>query len=247
MANILIIEDDIELKSNMIEYLENCNHSIRESSNGIEAFTILQNFIPDIIICDIRMPKMNGLQFLKEMQKNDRLRYIPLIFITANSSFDAKIMGLESGAIDYISKPFEMKEVLLKIENIVLLRENLKSSKTLPEQGEFPEAIVFKTLFEETISTLITNPNLMIGDVAFQMNMSVSTLQRGINRYYKKSFSDFIKEYRMKMAVEFLLKTDKNIQEISTLCGFNSLSYFSKFFKDVYNVSPIKYRFENLK
>jgi DNA-binding response OmpR family regulator len=247
MAKILIVEDDIELKNNIIEYLENWNHFIKSSSNGIEAFTILQDFIPDIIICDIRMPKMNGLQFLKEKQKNTLLRYIPLIFITANSSIDEKLTGLGFGAIDYITKPFEIKEILLKIENIMLVRQNYEISKILPPKTEFSEDILFKTLFEETILTLITDPNLMIGDVAFQMNMSISTLQRGINRYYKKSFSDLIKEYRMEKAIEFLSKTDKSIQEISLICGFNSLSYFSKSFKDAYNISPIKYRFEKTK
>lgn len=247
MAHILLVEDDAELKNNMVEYLEGFDHFVRASSNGVEALAVLAEFLPDIIICDIQMPKMNGLEFLFEKKKYPLFSNIPMIFITADSSVDGKLAMLAQGAIDYISKPFELKEIRLKVENIVFFGGNVKPKSNLKGEVEVSEDITFKTLFEEKLLSVIEMPDIMIGDVAYQMNMSVSTLQRGMNRYYNKSFTEVVRERKIKRAAEFLSKTDKAINEVSIICGFNSLSYFSRTFKEFFKISPMRYRFENYK
>ncbi|AEI49506.1 response regulator transcription factor [Runella slithyformis] len=247
MANILLVEDDAELKKNIVEYFEGFNHIVNSSSNGMEALDVLDNFLPDIIICDILMPKMNGLQFLSEKKKYPLVCNIPIIFITANSSVDGKLAMLAQGAIDYISKPFELKEIRLKVENLVLFGGSFKLKDNLREATQFSENIMFKIMFEKVLLSLPENPDITIGDVAYQMNMSVSTLQRGVNRYYNKNFTDLVRERKLKRAAELLSKTDKSINEISIICGFNTLSYFSKTFKGYFRISPKKYRVEKYK
>lgn len=246
MAKILIVEDDDDLKNNILEHLTIEGHQIRGSSNGIDALEKLQSFLPDIIICDIQMPIMDGIEFLKEKQKDILFRSIPLIFLTSHVSTNQKLMGLEVGAIDYITKPFQIKELILKIDNITTLRTNLMMLSAPIEQPEDKETIQFKTNIEEILLSLYANQDFSISEAAFQMNMSVSTLQRHLNRYYGNNFSDLLKLYRLTKAASMILKTDKSIEEIAFQCGFNSLSYFSRSFKEVYKIPPIKYRLSNL-
>ncbi len=246
MAKILIVEDDDDLKNNILEHLTIEGHQIRGSSNGIDALETLHIFIPDIIICDIEMPIMGGIEFLKEKQKDILYRSIPLIFLTSHVSTNQKLMGLEVGVIDYITKPFQIKELILKIDNITKLRTNLMMLSAPIEQPEDKETIQFKTNIEETLLSLHANQDFSISEAAFQMNMSVSTLQRHLNRYYGNNFSDLLKLYRLTKAASMILKTDKSIEEIAFQCGFNSLSYFSRSFKEVYKIPPIKYRLSNL-
>jgi DNA-binding response OmpR family regulator len=246
MAKILIVEDDDDLKNNILEHLTIEGHQIRGSSNGIDALEKLQSFLPDIIICDIQMPIMDGIEFLKEKQKDILFRSIPLIFLTSHVSTNQKLMGLEVGAIDYITKPFQIKELILKIDNITTLRTNLMMLSAPIEQPEDKETIQFKTNIDEILLSLYANQDFSISEAAFQMNMSVSTLQRHLNRYYGNNFSDLLKLYRLTKAASMILKTDKSIEEIAFQCGFNSLSYFSRSFKEVYKIPPIKYRLSNL-
>lgn len=246
MAKILVVEDDDELRNNILEHLIIAGHKIHGSSNGIDALQTLHNFIPDIIICDIQMPIMDGIEFLKEKQKDKLYQYIPLIFLTSHVSTNQKLMGLEVGAIDYITKPFQIKELILKIDNITTLRSNLIMLTPPVEHPEDKESIQFKTNIEEILASLHSNQDFSISEAAFQMNMSVSTLQRHLNRYYGNNFSDLLKLYRLTKAATMLLKTDKSIEEIAFQSGFNSLSYFSRSFKEVYKIPPIKYRLSNL-
>ncbi len=249
MATILIVEDNEETMNNLLEYLSIENHTLRSSSNGIEALKILQEFTPDIIISDIQMPEMDGITFLREKQRDSRFQSIPFIFLTANVSNSQKLIGLEGGAIDYITKPFQMSELHLKIKNLTDLTAKLQK-KTIPiplsSKGN-DDTIQFKANFEKALFPLLTNSNLLISDVASEMNMSLSTLQRNVSRYYKMSFSDLVKLHRIENSLNLLLNTDKSVEEIAKLCGFNSLSYFSRCFKNEYKISPIKYRLNNLR
>ncbi|WP_428666504.1 response regulator transcription factor [Runella sp.] len=246
MAKILVVEDDDELRNNIIEHLTIVGHQIAYSPNGSDALKSLSVFNPDIIICDIQMPLMDGITFLKEKQKNKGYQSIPLIFLTSHVSNNQKLMGLEVGAIDYITKPFQIKELILKIDNITSLRSNLMMLVPSAEPLGNKETIQFKMLIEETLQLLFSNQELSIGEVAFKMNMSVSALQRHLSRYYEKNFSDLLKEFRLNKAVGLLIKTDKSIEDIAFQCGFNSLSYFSRSFKNLYKLPPIKYRMSNL-
>lgn len=246
MAKILVVEDDDELRNNILEHLTIAGHQIHGSLNGIDALDTLHTFVPDIIICDIQMPEMDGIEFLKEKQKDKFYQSIPLIFLTSHISTNQKLMGLEVGAIDYITKPFQIKELILKIDNITTLRSNLMMLPPPVEPQEDKETIQFKTNLEEILQSLHSNQDFSISEAAFQMNMSVSTLQRHLNRYYGNNFSDLLKLYRLTKAAAMLVKTDKSIEEIAFQSGFNSLSYFSRSFKEIYKIPPIKYRLSNL-
>ncbi|AEI51730.1 response regulator transcription factor [Runella slithyformis] len=246
MAKILVVEDDDALRTNILEHLTIAGHQIHGSLNGIDALETLHTFTPDIIICDIQMPIMDGIEFLKEKQKDKLYQSIPLIFLTSNVSTNQKLMGLEVGAIDYITKPFQIKELIFKIDNITALRSNLMMLPPPAEPLEDKETIRFKTNLEEILLSLHSNQDFSISEAAFQLNMSVSTFQRHLNRYYGSNFSDLLKLYRLTKAAMMLLKTDKSIEEIAFQSGFNSLSYFSRSFKEVYKIPPIKYRLTNL-
>ena len=115
MAKILIVEDDINLQNNLKEYLELYEYEVWCAFNGVEALTMLGTVLPDVIVCDIMMPLMDGHSFLQEKIKDIRYQPIPLIHITAKTDVEEKLISLHEGAIDYLFKPFSLKELLLTI------------------------------------------------------------------------------------------------------------------------------------
>jgi len=187
--------------------------------------------------------------FLQEKLKDNQYKAIPLIHITAKTDADEKLFSLNEGAFDYLFKPFPLRELLFKINNIVKLKDAYKTdiSVSMDQTGKVGSDLVFKTKFLNFLHTYYTNQDLTIEESAYNLDMSVSTLQRWLNRYFNKNFSDLLKEYRLDKAKLLLLDSDKTIEEISKACGISSLSYFSRIFKDMYHMPPVRFRLENVK
>lgn len=249
MAKILIVEDDINLQNNLKEYLILYDYEVWCASNGVEALKILSTILPDVIVCDIMMPLMDGHSFLQEKIKDIRYQPIPLIHITAKTDVEEKLTSLHKGAIDYLFKPFSLKELVYKINNIIKLKDSYQSeihSNALPEENSNSE-LAFKSKFMELLRNHYHSQTLTIEEAAYKLDMSISTLQRWLTRYFKNNFSDLLKEYRLEKARLLLLNSDKTIEVIAKLCGISSQSYFSRIFKEAYQLPPIRFRLQNVK
>ena len=245
--NILVVEDNFELQQFLKDLLYP-QHNILLADNGEEGFYLAKNNIPDLIISDIMMPEMDGIMMCKELNKLNLTKHIPIILLTAKNSTKAKIEGLKTGAIEYINKPFNANELLLKVNNILLSKEHIisKYRKELinrPQvlQNQSQEEIFLETLVE-TINKNIGHSSFKVDQLAESLNMSYSSLYRKCMSIIGMNLVDFIREMRLKKGAVLLVKYGYSISEVAHLVGFNDPKYFSKSFKNKFGKTPKEFK-----
>ncbi len=244
MAKILVVEDDKQLRKNIQEQLELNSYEVKVASNGRQALDLLPSFYPDLILCDVLMPEMDGIAFIRAVKSNKNYRFVPFIFLTAKVAQQDMLQGLEEGAIDYLSKPFLHRELLLKVNNITRQRSEFilhNLQITADEEPDFQFVKQFATLLDAHFD----DSSLTVNKAAEAMSMSLSAFQRQIKTYYPTSFNELLKDYRLQKAIHYLTQTDQNLQWIASRCGFSSLSYFSFCFKKAFELSPLRFRMKS--
>lgn len=243
---ILLVDDNSDflfyLKDNLKEF-----YTIIEAGNGKDGWQKVLAGHPDLVVSDINMPVMDGMQLCKKIKGDVRTKHIPVILLTALAGEDAQVNGLETGATDYITKPFNFEIMLSKIRNILAEQTSAKKAYskridvTAPKTETESENEKFMRKAFEIVEKNIANPNFSVEELSRDLHMS----RVGV---YKKIFSitgsapiDYIKSIRLQHAAQLLIKTNKSVAEIAYEVGFNNPKYFSKFFKAAYNVSPSEY------
>jgi len=196
------------------------------------------------------MPVLNGIEMCKKLQKNPLTQHIPIILLTAKNSTNSKISGLRSGAIEYINKPFNTNELLLKIKNIILSKEHI-ISKYRKEVISRPEVKMEKSQDEIFLEELVSNINSRLEDANFKMEELADSLHMGYSSLYRKcqsltghSLVDFVRILRLKKAAVLMTKYGYNISETSFMTGFNDPKYFSKCFKKHFSKTPKDFKKE---
>lgn len=240
---ILIVEDNKDVAHFIASCLEN-DYNIMYAYDGQEGINTAFEKIPDIIITDLMMPKTDGLTLTKTLKDDIRTSHIPIIMLTARSLEEDKLAGLKQGADAYLIKPFNKKELTIRVEQLILLRERLQlayaseiSEKTIHKKINDREAGFINEIVE-IIESNLSNTQLNSGYIAQQMALSESQLYRKLKAITGKSTAIFIRSIRLLEAKKQLQTTDKNISEIAYDCGFNEASWFSKVFKDEFGLSP---------
>lgn len=244
---ILVVEDNEEVRKFINEILEE-DYTIVDFCNGIEALSYLDKEIPDLIVSDVMMPEMNGLDFCKHIKSNETTNHIPVILLTAKASTDNRIEGLTTGADAYISKPFNIQILKLTILNLLSTKEILKQKYS----GNFivdadlnklttPEDLFIKKLMK-IIEENLEKPDFDVNMLVNEIGMSRTILYKKVNSLTNHSVASLIKYIRLKKAADIILKTTHPISEIAFLVGFNDRKHFSKEFKKVYKVSPTEYK-----
>ncbi len=243
---ILVVEDNEDIKSYIQLTLEH-DYTIILTGNGIEGFEKAQETIPDLIISDIMMPDMNGYEMCEKIRQDEKTSHIPIIMLTALASDSDKIKGLETGADDYLVKPFNTTELIVRIDNIIQRNAKIRS---LVNQGLLHEKDITETqnkdkLFLEKASKLIedhiADPNFNIEDFSTDLGLSRAQLYRKIKGLTGQTVSEFVRLIRLKRATKLLKETSLTISEIMYKVGFNSSSYFTKCFKSYFGISPTEY------
>ena len=240
---ILIVEDNYDLQEFLKDLL--CKHyNVILAENGEEGYHYAKNNFPDLILSDIMMPKLDGIEMCQMLQHNPLTKHIPVILLTAKNSTNSKIAGLKSGAIEYINKPFNTKELLLKIQNIISAKEHI-ISKYRKEVISRPEINIQKSqdeIFLENMTSIINSrldeANFKIEELADSLNMSYSSLYRKCQNLTGHSLVDYIRIIRLKKAAILITKYGYNISEVAYMVGFNDPKYFSKCFKKQYGKNP---------
>lgn len=258
---ILIVEDNKDLRDMLKEYLST-NYIVKTASNGREGLELCLSIFPDIIISDVMMPEMDGIEMCRRIKNNLSIAYIPLVLLTAKDNIESQIEGYESGADFYIAKPFSMKLLEVNIKRLLILHEqNIKGIKPENEQmnlnikdedeeidSQQTEEKELKEI-EQTIENIreIINDNITATDlspefIANKLGISRSSLYRKIKKIDDMSFADYVRNYRLEKAAYLLTHTKQNIQEITYAVGFTNTSHFSKIFKIKYGVPPLEYK-----
>lgn len=244
--NLLIVEDDVDVRNYLVTEFRDEFH-ITEAENGLVALEISQEKSFDLVLSDIMMPKMNGIEFCNAFKKEIRTSHIPLILLTAKSSMENKIEGIEFGADDYIVKPFNVKYLRTKIYSLIRNREELRNSfgksfsinMPVSEKQSPDDKLITKAI--EFIKENITNTDLNGEMLADQLNISRVHLYRKLKALVDCSSSEFIRRVRLKHAITLLEANNLNVSEIAYDCGFSSPAYFSTCFSNFYGMSPKEY------
>ena len=238
--SVLVVEDNDELRNFIVELISN-DYAVLTASNGKEALNIAIDKIPDLIISDVMMPEMDGFSLVKALSEHDNTCHIPTILLTAKADEQSKLEGLELGAIDYITKPFEARQLTLKVKNNL---ERIQKRLLTQVTNEEPEKNVISERDQKFIERLNKTVELNYQDNQFNVEklvanaaMSERQLQRKLKALFNQTPAEYIRNYRLLKAKELLLK-GKSISLTSDLVGFNSPSYFSRSFKTAFNQSP---------
>lgn len=241
--HVLVVEDNEELRTFLEKNLK-LEYEVYIAGNGGEALRILEHKSVDLVISDITMPEMDGLELAGILKHNEQYCHIPIILLSARTNLQTKLNGLEYGADIYIEKPFSMvylkAQIASLIENRIRILDKFSKSPFVPygtiannkRDEEFLERL------NEQIEKNISDVDFSIDKLAFEMMMSRSNLQRKIKGVSGLVPNDYIRVYRLKKAARLLLQGDYRINEICYLVGFNSGSYFSKCFFKQFGVLP---------
>ncbi|WP_299012551.1 two-component regulator propeller domain-containing protein [uncultured Polaribacter sp.] len=243
---ILIVEDNTVLRSFMKEILKE-NYNILQAKNGKEAFNLATKHLPDLIVSDVVMPEMVGTELCSKIKTSITTSHIPVILLTSRTSLVYKFEGLESGADDYITKPFNIKEFTLKIKNILDSKQSLKNkfmSNTSFETLDISLTSIDQKLLEKAFKIVkdnIANADFNIAQFSEDLGVSRSMLFTKIKAWANATPNDFIQEIRLKHASK-LLELDKlSVAEVSYKVGFKRPKYFSQCFKKKYGLTPSEF------
>jgi len=245
---LLIVEDNDDLRSYVRSYLTD-DYLIIEAIDGEMGLEKAIEKIPDLVISDVMMPKMDGYELCKKLKADDRTNHIPVILLTAKAAMEDKLEGLETEADDFLTKPFDPQELLVRIGNLIRqrkkLQEKYKGRFVFTEINEKEEIISADEKFLKNAGQFVeqnlSDPELSVESFAQQMAMSQSQLYRKLKGVIDLSPNEFIRSLRLQRAAQLLLKRTGNVAEIAYEVGFNNPSYFSECFQKQFGKLPSEY------
>jgi DNA-binding response OmpR family regulator/nitrogen-specific signal transduction histidine kinase len=244
---ILIVDDNDDFRFYLVENLRRL-YNVIEANNGEIAYEKANRFLPDIIVSDIKMPVMDGIDFCRKVKTEVNTSHIPVVLLTANNMDDDKITGFEAGADEYISKPFNVGVLIARLRNL-LIKKDEQRTKLNSQSGIQISEINLPTLDEKLIEKVnkytlenISDTEFGIEELSKAIGMSTVYLNKKISALTGKTSSEYVRSIRLRRAAQLLEKSDLSISEVAYEVGYNSPKYFSKYFKDEYNILPSEYR-----
>lgn len=250
--HVLVIDDDDDLRKFLVDSLS-VYYRVDTAINGMDGLKKAITKQPDIVISDVMMPAMDGIQMLKELKKNINTNHIPVILLTSKTEFANRIEGLEQGADAYLGKPFSVEELHTLIGNLIANRIRLKGKYSGSSTQEGKRApIVLQSSDEvlmerimKVINKNLNNPMLSVEMLTQEVGMSRTHLHRRIKGMTGLTPSDFIRNIRLIQAAELLKKKDITVTQVAYTVGFSSQTHFSSAFKKMYGISPTEYKEAN--
>nr|NQU92601.1 response regulator [Bacteroidota bacterium] len=243
---VLIIEDNTDMRTILNKGLKK-EYQVYEASDGEEGETKAIELIPDLIISDLMMPKKDGYEVTTNLKLNELTSHIPVILLTARADMKGKLDGLQTGADDYLVKPFNSKELKIRIANLLEQRDKLKAKYSQQNKMAL-KSLQFKSIDEaflektyEFIEQHLSDEQLNVQMVYTEMGMSRTQLHRKLKALIGKSANDLIRSIRLEKAATMIKNKTANISEISFMVGFTSPQYFTRAFKEHFGCTPSEY------
>ena len=244
--SILVIEDNADVRAYIYSILGKEYHII-ESENGRLGIEKAKELIPDLIISDVMMPEKDGLEVCRELKSNVSTSHIPIILLTACSLEEQKVLGFESGADAYIPKPFNAQILAIRVRKLIENRRKIKEAFHTDVINDTRRISLedseqkFISKFENYVSENISNSDLNVDNIASFLHLSKSQMYRKVKSLTDLSPNEYVRIIRLKAAKLLLSTTGKSISEVAYEVGFSSPSYFTKCFKDIYDINPTDY------
>ncbi|WP_153231781.1 hybrid sensor histidine kinase/response regulator transcription factor [Algoriphagus machipongonensis] len=249
LPKILIVEDNVEMQIFLQEYFQD-QYQIALADNGKVALEIVNDFMPEIIISDLMMPIMNGIEMSKVLIKNNLTSHIPIILLTAKNNTESRMLGLSSGAIYYIQKPFNPLELSIRVANLLEHKRKtfarVKTSVvTEPEMDKMKSKNdIFIDKLVSELNDQIENTNFKLEDLTQTMHMSYSVIFRKCQEITGKNLLEFYRILKLKRAASLIIKNGYRISEAAYMVGYNDSKYFSKCFKEEFGKTPAQFKRE---
>ena len=242
-TRILVVDDEQEIADLLELYLISDGYQVVKSSDALEGLAIMEREKIDLVLLDIMMPKMDGLEMCRRIREKHN---VPIIMVSAKTQELDKIVGLTTGADDYVTKPFNVEILILRMRKLIDLSKKRKAKSLIDPE---PSEIAITSLDEKLVENAIKYVEANIG----RCDLSVEELSRGLGmsrvHLYKKLLQitgktpiEFIRVIRLKRAAQMLRESQQNVSEIAYQLGFNNPKYFSKYFKDEFGVLPSVYQ-----
>jgi YesN/AraC family two-component response regulator len=243
---ILIAEDNQDMRSFIRDTLQP-NYRIVEAEDGMHAWKKTQEFIPDLVITDVMMPRMDGTTFCEKLKTTLITSHIPVVMLTAKAGQQSKLEGLQRGADDYLVKPFDVQELKVRVFNLVeqrkKLRELYRQEITLQ-----PKDVVVTSIDAEFLQKVLailedqfSDSNFGVEEFNRAIGFSRMQLHRKLKALTDQSTGEFIKHFRLEKAKQLLVIKGAQVSQVAYECGFNNVSHFSKSFKDHAGVTPSEF------
>lgn len=245
---IVVLVDDNLIIRTFIKAILKTNYKIVEAADGLEGIELAKTIIPDIIITDVMMPKLDGISMVQQLRNDDKTSHIPIIMLSGKAALEDKLTGLEAGIESYLTKPFSVKELQLIIHNLIHKRELLRSkyqNKFVVSTDEIPLESVDQQFLEKVIlhiKTNIENTNYSVEQLGEHMHMSSSQLHRKLHALLNQAPGQLIRNIRLQRAADLIKQNAGSLAEICYLTGFNDQTYFSRAFKNQFGCSPSTYK-----
>jgi DNA-binding response OmpR family regulator len=246
---VLVVEDNADLRMVLETELED-DYEILTASNGREGLELALLHLPDLVIADIMMPVMSGIELCSELKSNELTNHIPIVMLTARDKESEQVEGLEVGANDYITKPFSIPILKMRVNNLLESRRNYRDRIMRQwKEGEVNEGAAPDSFKDPLLNRVIELVRRNMGDSAFGveemarvMNLNSRTLQRKLKVLTDQTPREFIRSIRMREA-HLLLRTEElSISEVAFHVGYREPTHFSRSFKQVFGISPSQLR-----
>lgn len=244
MKNVILIIDDVVESRSFLRIALQSQFNILEAENGYEGIQIATKHIPDAIVCNIAMREMDGVEVCRRLKSRRATFHIPIILLTPNTPVQSIVTGLESGADDYMAKPFHAEILLAKIKTHIHIREkfNIRHLEKTNNNVDFlieddiREQFLYK--IERTINQHISDREFRVDTLAFHLGISTSALYRKVHAFTGLSVNEFIKNIRMRHAFRLVESRRYTVIEVASLVGYEDAKYFSREFKKKYGRLP---------
>ena len=244
---LLLIVDDNEDFRIFMRYSLELQYRVKLAVNGNEAWEMMQEELPDLVISDVMMPQMDGNELCRLIKQDKRTAHIPVILLTARQNTEAKLEGLQTGADDYVTKPFNMTILVLRIRKLIELSRYHRVTQGMIDP--VPSEIVITSLDEKLIEKAIkyvednmSRTELSVEELSRELGMSRVHLYKKLLQITGKTPIEFIRVIRLKRAAQLLRESQLHVSEVAFEVGFNNPKYFSRYFKDEFGVLPSVYQ-----
>ena len=245
---ILVVDDNEDMRTFLSGILSR-DYAVSMAENGIRAWSMICQEAPDLIISDLMMPQMDGLELTQKVKESNDTNYIPLILLTAKSAIESRLQALQYGADDYVTKPFEPEYLRARVQNILAQREQLEARyrdrllRLEPQDND--DQLSGDTFLAKLLNIMdreMDNNELTVDELVDDMHMGRTVFFNKLKGMTGLSPVEFIREIRIKRAAQLLESGDYNITEITYMVGMNDSRYFSKCFKNTYGMTPSEYK-----
>ncbi len=246
VPTVLIVEDNAEVAAYVRKHLEP-RYRVVEAEDGSQALIRAREALPDVIISDVMMPRMGGLELVKALRGDRELAYVPVLLLTAKADPEHKLEALDLGAEDYLTKPFDVTELEARVRNLIETRRRLRerlSREAILHPTEIPvesSADRFLMKLRETVEDRLSDETFDVRALARAMSESRSSLYRHVMDIAGQSPSEIIRSMRLERAAQLLAGGHGSVGEIAYAVGFKSVSHFSRCFREAYGVPPSSY------